>query len=234
MPLKLCTFNCRGLQDYCKRRKVFHYMRSIDSDIIFLQETHSAIYDEKFWKTQWGEHAWFCSYSSNSRGVAILIRKSVKVVFDDSFCDPEGRFLILSVKMNDLPVLLVNVYAPNHDDPDFFLDVFAKIDQFNYTSLIVGGDFNAVLGPLDYQGGRPHHSNSKASDMISILMEELDLLDVWRHFHPAQRQCSRHQVNPKVLSRLDFILVSNNLIDNCLQSKILPGVHGHPVKGRGF
>ncbi len=89
-------------------------------------------------------------------------------------------------------------------------------------------------------------NDSKASDMISILMEEFDLLDVWRHFHPALRQYSRHQVNPKVLSRLYVILVSNNLIDNCLQSKILPGVQsdhsvvslhfkdGYPVKGRGF
>lgn len=41
MLLHLNTFNCRGIQDYVKRRKIFHYMRSIESDIIFLQETHS-------------------------------------------------------------------------------------------------------------------------------------------------------------------------------------------------
>ena len=55
MPLKLCTFNCRGIQDHVKRRKIFHYLRVIDCDIIFLQETHSSVNDEKMWKSQWGE-----------------------------------------------------------------------------------------------------------------------------------------------------------------------------------
>ena len=55
MSLKLCTFNCRGLQDYVKRRKTFHYLRSINTDIIYLQETHAdPDDDEKLWKNQWG------------------------------------------------------------------------------------------------------------------------------------------------------------------------------------
>jgi hypothetical protein len=47
LPLKLSTFNYRGIQDYVKRRKIFHYLRSIDSDIIFLQETHSVTDQEQ-------------------------------------------------------------------------------------------------------------------------------------------------------------------------------------------
>ena len=49
MNIKLSTFNCRGIQDHVKRRKVFHYLRSsIDSDIMFLQETHSSASDDFF------------------------------------------------------------------------------------------------------------------------------------------------------------------------------------------
>ena len=92
MPLKLTTFNCRGMQDPIKRRKIFHYMCSIDSDIVFLQETHSSVDDEKFWKNQWGEHAWFSSHSSNSRGASILIRNSATPKFHSLFSDPNGRF----------------------------------------------------------------------------------------------------------------------------------------------
>ena len=246
MPFKLCSFNCRGIQDYGKRRKIFHFLRSIDSDIIFLQETHSSLNDEKFWKNQWGEFAWFASHTSNSRGVAILIRNTVAPTFHSLYSDPNGRFLILSVSINGLSLLLVNLYAPNSDDPDFFLDVFAKVDQFTFSSLIIGGDFNAVLGPLDYQGGRQSHSNVKARDMINVLIDEFNLLDIWRHFHPNLRQYTRHQRNPKVLSRLDFILVSDNFVNNCLNSKIIPGVNSdhsivvfqfndnQPNKGPGF
>ena len=59
----------------------FHSLRSIDSDIIFLQETHSSLNDEKFWKNQFGKFAWFACHTSNSRGVDILIRNSVAPTF---------------------------------------------------------------------------------------------------------------------------------------------------------
>ena len=126
MALKLCTFNCRGLQDFVKRRKTFHYLRSINSDIVYLQETHSDPNDEKLWKSQWGEQAWFSSGTSNSKGVAILIRNSVKTQVHSVYSDPNGRFLIISVTINGLPLLLVNVYAPNNDDPDFFYRFLQK------------------------------------------------------------------------------------------------------------
>ena len=247
MPLKLCTFNCRGLQDLVKRRKVFHYMRNIESDIIFLQETHSDTSDENFWKTQWGESAWFSSFSSNSRGVAILIRNSVSVKVNSVIKDPNGRYLILSALLNDNSMTLVNLYGPNQDDPDFLLGVFGEIDKLNSSSIIVGGDFNTVISPLDYQGSKQHHSNIKSSEMLSVLMDEFGLCDIWRYFHPTLRQYTRHQKNPIVLSRLDFILVSNNFVNNCVKTKILPGVQSdhsvvflqfndkyQPVEGHGF
>ena len=82
--------------------------------------------------------------------------------------------------------------------------------------------------------------------MINVLIDEFNLLDIWRHFHPNLRQYTRHQRNPKVLSRLDFILVSDNFVNNCLNSKIIPGVNSdhsivvfqfndnQPNKGPGF
>ena len=246
MLIKLSSFNCRGLQDYVKRRKIFHYMRNIENDIIFLQETHSDKKDEISWKSQWGESAWFASFSSNSRGVAILIRNSISVKVISVFYDPNGRFLILNCKLNDVPVTLVNIYAPNNDDPDFLLEVFAEMDKFDNSSLIIGGDFNAVIGPLDYQGTRQQHSNSKVSDMLSVIIDEYNLVDVWRHYHPTLRQYTRHQKTPRVLSRLDYILVSSNFLNNCVKSKILPGIQSdhsvvfiqfndnQPLRGRGY
>ena len=246
MALTLSTFNCRGIQDTFKRKKIFHYLRSVKSDIIFLQETHSTLNDESFWKTQWGAQAWFSSYASNSRGVAILISNSVSVQVNSILKDPGGRFLIMSINMNGSPVILANIYAPNNDNPQFYLDVFAHLDKFDQSCLIVGGDLNLVLGDLDYSGSRSCHSNVNAREIVNSLMEEFNLIDVWRHYHPTLRQYTRHQHNPKVLSRLDYILISENLMGGCLKSKIIPGVNSdHSVvqltfnidknpRGRGY
>ena len=114
-------------------------------------------------------------------------------------------------------------YSPNTDDPDFLLHVFAEIYKLDSPILMMGGDFNSVIGPLDYQGTKPQQSSKKTSEMLSV-MDEYGLIDVWRHFHPNLRQYTRHQKAPRVLSRLDFILVSSNFIDNCVSSKIIPGI----------
>ena len=49
---------------------------------------------------------------------------------------------------NGSPVVLANIYAPNDDNPQFYLDVFAHLDRFDQSCLIVGGDLNLVLGDL--------------------------------------------------------------------------------------
>lgn len=193
MDMKFLTFNCRGLQDFVKRRKIFHYLRSLESDIIFLQETHSSKSDEVTWKQQWGERIWFSSHNSNSRGVAILIRNSVSFTFKSLYNDPNGRYLLLSASINDVPLILMNLYGPNNDDPDFFLEVFSKLDNFEYSSILCAGDFNVVLGPLDYQGTKERHSNVNASNMLLALIEEFNLCDIWRNFHQNVKQYSRHQ-----------------------------------------
>lgn len=121
MSIKLHSFNCRGMQDYFKRRKIFHYLRSLGSDIIFLQETHSDSNDEKLWNSQWGETSFFASFNSNSRGVAIFVRNSISLKINSIFKDPNGRFIVLNAKVNDLHLTLVNVYAPNSDDSNFVI-----------------------------------------------------------------------------------------------------------------
>ena len=77
-------------------------------------------------------------------------------------------------------------------------------------------------------------------------MDEFNLCDIWQNFHPNLKQYTRHQRSPKASSRLDYILVSDNLINNCVSSKIIPGIQsdhsavylqfngGQPSKGPGF
>jgi exonuclease III len=170
MALKLSTFNCRGLQDRFKRKKVFNFLRQRCDDIIFLQETHSHSSNHNIWTSEWGGKIVFSSYASNSRGTAILLKPSLKYKINDSVIDVDGRFIILDIIVDELPVILVNTYAPNQDNPDFFFDLFAKIENFNTNNLIIGGDFNIAVGSLDYQGSCSHHSNVNARDAFNVLV----------------------------------------------------------------
>ena len=62
-----------------------------------------------------------------------------------TYCDPEGRFIICDRTTNGKQLTLVNLYAPNDDDPNFFTAVFEHLSDFQCDEVIIGGDYNLVL-----------------------------------------------------------------------------------------
>ena len=46
---------------------------------------------------------------------------------------------------NERQLTLVNLYAPNDDDPNFFTSVFEYLVDFQCDEVIIGGDYNLVL-----------------------------------------------------------------------------------------
>ena len=94
--------NCRGgLSVATKRRDLFQYVRSKKFDIICLQETHINPKLDSFIKSEWGFEANFSSYTTNSRGVMVLINNNI-----------EGK-----------QITLVNLYGPNDDKPEFYENI---------------------------------------------------------------------------------------------------------------
>lgn len=78
MSVKISSFNCRGIQDRFKRKKIFTFLHQRKDDIIMLQETHSSKDNELIWATEWGGSIFFNSCTSQGREVAILFKTSVK------------------------------------------------------------------------------------------------------------------------------------------------------------
>ena len=79
--LKFLFFNVRGLGNFTKPRAVFTWCRKNNADLIFLQETHSTKSCESQWKKEWGSSIIFSHGSANARGVAVLIRSGLDIVF---------------------------------------------------------------------------------------------------------------------------------------------------------
>ena len=128
--------------------------------------------------------------SSNSRGVAVLMKKGVGVTVHSEIIDPQGRFIVLKVEFNDNIYVLINVYAPNKDkDIVTFLEALRTTLQTENLdaeeNLIVGGDFNCPINPiLDKKGGSLLPRKSVIAS-ISCFQEDLDLVNIWRIKNPV-------------------------------------------------
>lgn len=87
------------------------------------------------------------SFPGKSRGVAILIHKSIPFVHSKVITDSSGRFVIVIGQIYNVSIVLANVYAPNWDDKSFFKRFFSTLPDLSSHYLILGGDFNCCLDP---------------------------------------------------------------------------------------
>lgn len=210
--LKFVSWNCKGLNSPVKRSRVLHHLKHLQGKIIYLQETHFKPSVSPRIKCGWVGHSYFSSFNSKSRGVAILIHKSVSFECSHVTSDPGGRFLIVKGKIYDTPVLLVNVYAPNWDNPDFFRQLFSDLPDMSSHFLIWGGDFNCWLNPSLDRSSTKIATITRSARVIKTFMNEFSVSDPWRFFNPAGKAFSFFSHVHHTFTRIDYFLVDNRLL----------------------
>ena len=82
-------------------------------------------------------------YQSNSRGVAIWIKKNVEFKLIDEYKDNEGRLLLINVEINNAIYTIINIYAPNNMKKrnTFFKQVDRFINEYSIGQIILAGDY---------------------------------------------------------------------------------------------
>ena len=111
---------------------------------------------------------------------------------------------------------MINVYAPNdYCEQEKFIRILGEklVSKTDTTKLIISGDWNATLNKIDKCGGLPWKETTYRNSIID-LMEELDLLDIYRQFHADTKSFTYETKNSKLKSRIDFFLVSRPISYN--------------------
>ncbi|KAK3084078.1 hypothetical protein FSP39_007782 [Pinctada imbricata] len=147
---------------------------------------------------------------------------------------------------NKYTFLLINIYGPNNDNPDFYRKIRDLINNANTDFVILAGDFNLVIDPEKDYYNYKHINNPNARKVVLDLMEEFNLTDVWRVHNKESKGFTWSVRNPYKRARLDFFLVSDELMNIVESSQISPGYRtDHSLieiclkfenqeKGRGF
>ena len=221
--ITVCSLNVRGLSNNQKRRETFLWLKKKNFSIYFLQEVHSTRETEICWQSEWGYSTIFTIFSSSRAGVGILFNNNFYFQILKYFVDPEGRFIIADITIQDKTLTLVNIYAPYKDEPTFFQNVCEKLSSFDCDFIIFGGDFNLVCDiHKDKKGGIPS-THSKSRDEVEILKENFELTDIWRVLNPDATRFTWRRKKPEIQCRLDFFLISNTLCPATSNAEILPG-----------
>ena len=219
----ICSLNVRGLSNNTKRRETFLWLKKKKFSIYFLQEVHSTKETEPYWHSEWGYSTIFTTFSSSRAGVAILFNNNFQFQILKHFADPEGRFIITDIDTGDKIMTLVNVYAPNEDNPAFFRNVREKLCSFECVVVIFGGDFNLVCDVSKDKKGGVATTHLKSKDEVEAIREDFELADIWRVLNPEATRFTWRRENPEIQCRLDFFLISLSLCPEITEADIVPG-----------
>lgn len=201
------SLNVNGISGPIKRSKLIAKLRREKVNVAFWQETHlSKVEHEKFKKMGFRNSFFSSDRTGKKRGVVILIPNSVHFELISEHKDREGRFVLVKGKLEHKEVTLCNVYAPPGSGVAFYKKLFNLIATEIYGTLVCAGDFNIILNPnLDTTNRM--RKGSSIEKQINKLLQELGLLDIWRHLHRSDREFTFFSARHNVHSRIDYFFM---------------------------
>ena len=220
--IKVLSANCQGLYNNEKRQDVLHYLKETNASIVCLQDTHLLETHVPSVRQIWSD-CYLHGVRTNSRGVGILLNNNFEYEVLECHKDENGNYIQLYLKCSSMIINLINIYAPNHDDPKFFNEIKNLTLKGESDYVILCGDFNLVLDPKKDSHNYKKVNNPKARLATIELMDEVDLMDLYRTLHTDTIRYTWRRKNPVKQARLDYFLVSSSTIDIINSCNIRPG-----------
>ena len=210
--IRVLSANCQGLQTFEKRTDVLTYLRDTNASIVCLQDTHLSEKDLASIKQIW-YNCYLHGTSTNSRGVLILLNNNFEHEVLEVNKDNNSNMLHILLKCGSIKINLINIYAPNQDNPSFF-SAIQEIAQNNKAEYnVICGDFNLVLDPVKDCKNYTRINNPNSRKRVIEMMNEVNLVDIYRYLHPDTVRFSWRRRNPQKQARLDYFLVTSSMVD---------------------
>ena len=239
--MKLISWNVNGLRA-CLQKGFDEFVRSIDADVISLQETKLQEGQCDYRPEGYFDY-WNYAEKKGYSGTAVFTRQeplSVTRGIGVEAHDHEGR--VLTLEYPDF--YLVNVYTPNAQRELTRLSYRMEWEDawrayLNGLRLkkpvITCGDMNVAHREIDLKNPKSNRGNAGFTDEERGKMTELlatGFIDSFRHFYPDTTDAYTwwsymfHAREKNVGWRIDYFLASEELADRLAGAAIHPEVFG--------
>ena len=135
-------------------------------------------------------------------GITILISDKTDLKIKMITRDKEGHYIMIkaSIKEEDIPI--VNIYAPNIWAPQYIRQTLTDLKGETDSNTIVE-DFNTPLTPIDRSSKQ---KMNKETQVLNHALDEMDLIDIFRTFHPNAEGYTFFSSAHGTFSRIDHIM----------------------------
>ena len=113
-------------------------------------------------------------------GVAILISDKIDFQIRAVKRDKEGQYITIKGSIQE-DITNINIYAPNIGAPQYLRQILTSMKEEMNSKTIIVGDFNTPLTTMDRS---TKQKINKETQTLKNTMDQLDLIDIYRTFHP--------------------------------------------------
>ena len=135
-------------------------------------------------------------------GVAILISDKIDFEMKAVKRDKERHYIIIKGLIQEEAITFINIYAPNIGAPQYVRQMLTSMKGEINSNTIIVGDFNTLFTP----NRSTKQKISEETQTLSDTMDQLDLIDIYRAFHPKTMNFTFFSSAPRTFSRIDHIL----------------------------
>ena len=100
-------------------------------------------------------------------------------------------------------ITIINIYAPNIGAPQYVRQMLTSMKGEINNNTIIVGDFNTLLTPRDRS---TKQKINKETQTLNDTIDQLDLIDIYRTFHPKTMNFTFNSSTHGTFSRIDHIL----------------------------
>ena len=117
--------------------------------------------------------------------------------------DKEGYYIINKGSVQEEDITIVNIYTPNIGAPQYIRQTLTDVKGEIDSNTIIVGDFNTPLTPM----GRSWKKKiNKETQVLYDTLDEIDLIDIFRTFHPNAKEYYFFSSAHGTFPRIDHIL----------------------------
>ena len=136
-------------------------------------------------------------------GGANLISDKIDLKVKKITKDKEGHYIMVKGSIKEEDITIVSIYAPKYEQtPQYKRQTLTDIKGETDSNTVIEGDFNTPLTPMDTS---PKQKINKETQVFNNTLDEMDLIDTFRTFHPNAEEYTFSSAHG-TFSSIDHIL----------------------------
>ena len=152
--------------------------------------------------------------------MAILISDKIDFKTKAVKRDKEGHYIMIKGSIQE-GITIINIYAPNIDALHYVRQMLTTMKGEINNNTIIVGDFNTPLTPMDRS---TKQIINKKTQTLNDTIDQLDLINIYRTFHPKTVNFTFFSIVHRTFSRIDHILGHKSNLDKFKEIEIIPSI----------